>query len=141
MPLPLPVVTIGHAIVDVLAPTTDEDVARAGLAKGTMSLIDAARAASLYQQLAASTEVSGGSAANTAAGLASFGAEVVFVGKVFADEFGRIFTHDIRAAGVTYDVAPAVDGPSTGRCLVMVTPDAERTMSTHLGASDNVYPQ
>jgi sugar/nucleoside kinase (ribokinase family) len=127
------VVTLGHAIVDVLAPSEDELVAGFGLEKGTMTLIDDARAEKIYASLGPATEVSGGSAANTAACLASLGAPAAFIGKVRDDTLGRFFTHDIRAAGVQYRIAPFAEGPSTGCCLIMVTPDAEKTMCTNLG--------
>jgi sugar/nucleoside kinase (ribokinase family) len=127
------VVTLGHAIVDVLAPSADELVARFGLEKGTMTLIDDAQADEIYAALGPATEVSGGSAANTAACLASLGAPAAFIGKVRDDTLGQFFTHDIRAAGVEYRMAPVPEGPSTGCCLIMVTPDAEKTMCTNLG--------
>ncbi len=134
------VVTVGHAIVDVLAPVAEEMVGRFGLDKGAMTLVDDERSALIYDTVGPTTAVSGGSAANTAAGLASLGAGVAFVGRVRDDELGRIFADDIRAAGVTYDVAPASDGPGTGRCVILVTPDAERTMCTNLGAGDYLGP-
>lgn len=147
MPVPLPggygrpvmansekVVTAGHAIVDVLSPSPDALVEKLGLDKGTMALVDGERAESIYAALGPTTEVSGGSAANTAAGLASLGEPVVFVGKVADDTLGKVFVHDIRAAGVRFDVAPVANGsPGTGRCLILVTPDAEKTMCTSLG--------
>ncbi|HUJ65816.1 MAG TPA: adenosine kinase [Acidimicrobiales bacterium] len=128
------VVAVGHAIVDVLAPSPDSLVASLGLEKGTMTLIDDGDAERIYADLGPATEASGGSAANTAACLASLGASVEFTGKVRDDGLGRVFTHDIRAAGVRFQVEPATAGPGTGRCLVMVTPDAEKTMCTNLGA-------
>jgi sugar/nucleoside kinase (ribokinase family) len=127
------VVALGHAIVDVLAPSGDELVAGFGLEKGTMTLVDDIQAEKIYASLGPATEVSGGSAANTAACLASLGAPVEFIGKVRDDTLGGVFTHDIRAAGVRYQVAPGLEGPGTGRCLIMVTPDAEKTMCTNLG--------
>jgi sugar/nucleoside kinase (ribokinase family) len=127
------VVAVGHAIVDVLAPSPDDLVARFGLVKGTMTLVDDARSEEIYAALGPATEASGGSAANTAACLASLGATVAFVGKVGADALGTVFTHDIRAAGVHFDVAASASGPGTGRALVLVTPDAEKTMCTNLG--------
>jgi sugar/nucleoside kinase (ribokinase family) len=127
------VVAVGHAIVDVLAPSPDELVDRFGLVKGTMTLVDDTRAEEIYGALGPATEVSGGSAANTAACLASFGASVEFVGKVRADTLGEVFTHDLRASGVSFDVEPSPEGPGTGRALVLVTPDAEKTMCTNLG--------
>jgi sugar/nucleoside kinase (ribokinase family) len=132
------VVTVGHAIVDVLAPSPDELVASFGLEKGSMTLVDETEAEKIYAALGPATEASGGSAANTAACLASLGASVAFVGKVRDDSLGRVFVHDIRAAGVRFDVTPVPGlpiavGPATGRCLIMVTPDAEKTMCTNLG--------
>jgi sugar/nucleoside kinase (ribokinase family) len=127
------VVTLGHPIVDVLAPSTDELVASLGLEKATMTLVDDDQAEKIYASLGPATEASGGSAANTAACLASLGGAVEFVGKVSDDGLGRVFTHDIRASGVRYEVRPASEGPGTGRCLIMVTPDAEKTMCTNLG--------
>ena len=124
---------MGHAIVDVLAPCLDEGVSALGLEKGTMTLIDAHRAEEIYSALGPATEASGGSAANTAACLASLGAPVEFIGKVADDGLGVVFAHDIRAAGVRFEVAPADSGAGTGRCMVMVTPDAEKTMCTSLG--------
>lgn len=134
------VVTIGHAIVDVLAPSLDELVSRHGLERGTMTLVDDDRAEAIYASLGPATEISGGSAANTAACLASFGASVAFVGKVKDDQLGRVFAHDIKAAGVRYQVSPAPDGLPTGRSLIMVSPDAEKTMCTSLGAGATLQP-
>ena len=131
----LDVVAIGHAIVDVLAHAEDADLEELGLAKGSMTLVDAEEAEALYGAMGPAVEASGGSAANTAAGLASFGAAAAFVGKVRDDQLGAVFTHDIRAVGVEYSTPPAQDGPATARCLVLVTPDAQRTMSTYLGAA------
>ncbi len=136
----LDVVAVGHAIVDVLADAEDSNLEALGLVKGTMELVDADRADALYASMGPAIEVSGGSAANTAAGLASFGARAAFVGKVAQDQFGGVFTHDIRAVGVEYATPPAPDGPATGRCLVLVTPDAQRTMSTFLGAATLLGP-
>jgi sugar/nucleoside kinase (ribokinase family) len=138
MPRPLDVVAIGHAIVDVLASAPDDLPARFGREKGTMTLIDDDEADRIYAAMGSATEVSGGSAANTAAGVAALGGTAAFIGKVRDDQLGEVFTHDIRAAGVEFITAAASSGPATGRCLVMVTPDAERTMSTFLGAGDHV---
>jgi sugar/nucleoside kinase (ribokinase family) len=135
------VVTIGHAIVDVLAPTEDELVASFGLAKGTMTLVDEEQSERLYAALGSATAVSGGCAANTAAGLTSLGATAAFLGKVRDDGLGQVFSQDIHAAGVAFDVPPATVGPRTGQCVIMVTPDAERTMCTNLGAGDFVGPE
>jgi fructokinase len=138
---PPEVVAVGHAIVDVLAPSSDSVVTGFGLEKGTMTLIDDVDAERIYAALGPATEASGGSAANTAACLASLGASVEFTGKVRDDGLGRVFTHDIRAAGVRFEVQPAASGPGTGRCLVMVTPDAEKTMCTNLGAGALLSPE
>jgi sugar/nucleoside kinase (ribokinase family) len=135
------VIAVGHAIVDVLAPAGDDLVAGLGLAKGTMTLIDLGRARLIYDAIGPATEVSGGSAANTAVGLASLGASAEFVGKVSDDLLGEVFTHDIRAAGVDFLVPPAAGGPGTGRCMVMVTGDAEKTMCTYLGIGDLLGPE
>ncbi|MGH9054280.1 MAG: adenosine kinase [Acidimicrobiales bacterium] len=134
-------VSVGHAIVDVLAPSSDELVSGFGLRKGTMTLVDDTQAEKIYSSLTDTTEASGGSAANTAAGLASLGVTVEFVGKVRDDILGDVFTQDIRAAGVRFAGRPARNGPGTGRCLVMVTPDAEKTMCTNLGIGALLGPQ
>ncbi len=135
------VLGIGNAIVDVLARTEDDFLAAQKMAKGSMSLIDEPRAKAIYDAMGPATEISGGSAANTIAGVASFGGRAAFVGKVKDDELGKTFTHDIRAAGVSFNTSPAKDGPSTARCYVLVTPDGERTMNTYLGAAQNLTPQ
>jgi sugar/nucleoside kinase (ribokinase family) len=127
------VVSVGHAIVDVLAPSSDELVARLGLDKGTMTLVDDQMAEEIYASLGPTTEVSGGSAANTAACLASLGTSVSFVGKVSSDALGEVFSRDIQTSGVRFEVGPSSTGPGTGRALVLVTPDAEKTMCTNLG--------
>src|SRR5439155_423001 len=108
--------------------------------KGTMQLIDEARAAKLYDAMGPAVEVSGGSAANTIVGVASLGARAAFIGKVKDDELGRVFAHDIRAAGVAFATPPASAGPSTACCYVLVTPDGERTMNTYLGAAQDLHP-
>ncbi len=131
---------IGNAIVDVLAHAEDRFLAQNGLSKGTMTLIDAARAADLYETMGPGIEVSGGSTANTLAALASFGGKGTFVGKVRNDQLGGIFRHDIEAAGVAFRTPPATDGPPTARCLIFVTPDAQRTMQTYLGACAELGP-
>ena len=128
------VLGIGNAIVDVIARTDDDFLARQNMHKGTMQLIDEPRAASIYDAMGPAVEVSGGSAANTIVGVASLGGRAAFVGKVKDDVLGKAFAHDIRAARVTFDTKPASDGPSTARCYIMVTPDGERTMNTYLGA-------
>lgn len=131
---------IGNAIVDVLAKADDAFLAREGLAKGTMTLIDAARAEQLYARMGAAREVSGGSAANTLAGVAQLGCRAAFIGKVRNDQLGGIFRHDIRAAGVAFDTPAATEGAPTARCLILVTPDAQRTMNTYLGACVELSP-
>jgi sugar/nucleoside kinase (ribokinase family) len=133
--LTLDVVGIGNAIVDVQARADDSILAAQGLVKGTMALIDAPRAESLYALMGSASESSGGSAANTIAGLASLGGKAAFIGKVADDELGKIFAHDLRAMGVAYDTPPLKGGPRTGRCLILVTADGQRTMNTFLGAS------
>jgi sugar/nucleoside kinase (ribokinase family) len=137
----LDVTGIGNAIVDVLARADDDFLAENGLEKGAMTLIDAARAEALYARMGPGLEVSGGSAANTLAGIASLGGRGAFIGKVRDDQLGQVFTHDIRAAGIRYVTAPAVEGLSTARCLVLVTPDAQRTLQTFLGVSVELGPE
>jgi adenosine kinase len=134
------VLGIGNAIVDVIARTEDDFLVRHGMNKGTMALIDEARADAIYQSMGPSTQISGGSGANTIAGVASFGARAAFIGKVKDDPLGKAFTHDIRASGVAFTTKPAADGPSTARCYVLVTGDGERTMNTYLGAAQNLTP-
>jgi adenosine kinase len=134
------VLGIGNAIVDVIARTEDDFLVAHGMHKGTMALIDQARAEKIYQAMGPAVESSGGSAANTIVGVASFGGRAAFVGKVKDDELGRAFAHDIRAARVAFDSKPAGDGPSTARCYIMVTPDGERTMNTFLGAAQDLKP-
>jgi sugar/nucleoside kinase (ribokinase family) len=131
----LDVVTVGSAIVDVLAHVDDALVATHGLAKGTMTLVDLQRSAAIYDSMPPGIEVSGGSAANTAAGVASLGGAAAFIGKVRDDELGRIFAHDLRSTGVVYTTPPGTSGPPTARSLILVTPDAERTMNTYLGVA------
>jgi adenosine kinase len=134
------VLGIGNAIVDVIARAEDDFLVAHGMHKGGMALIDEARAAKIYDAMGPATESSGGSAANTIVGVASFGGRAAFVGKVKDDELGRTFGHDIRAARVTFDAKPAKSGPSTARCYIMVTPDGERTMNTYLGAAQDLNP-
>ncbi len=135
------VLAIGNAIVDVLSHADDDFLDRHGLTKGAMTLVDADRAAALYAAMGPGVEVSGGSAANTAAGIASFGGNAAFIGKVGDDQLGEVFSHDIRAAGVSFASGPAAaEGEPTGRCLILVTPDAQRTMQTFLGASAGLGP-
>ena len=137
----LDVVGVGNAIVDVIASVPESFIRQHGLDKGSMTLIDAERALSLYAAMPAGVEVSGGSAANTMAGVASFGGAAAFIGKVGADQMGEVFVHDIRAVGVDFDVPAASSGPPTARCLIQVTPDAEKTMNTCLGISAFLEPE
>ena len=134
------VVGIGNAIVDIIARCDDGFLSKHDLAKGSMRLIDADEANRLYASMGPAVERSGGSVANAIAGLASFGAKCGFIGRVAADQFGGIFRHDIRSLGVAYDTLPA-DGAPTARCLILVTPDGERTMNTFLGASVDFRPE
>jgi sugar/nucleoside kinase (ribokinase family) len=129
------VVGIGNAIVDIIGRCDDAFLSKHDLAKGRMHLIDAGQADKLYAAMGPGTERSGGSAANTIAGFASFGGSGAFIGRVADDQFGKVFAHDIRAIGVTYDTPPAKSGAPTALCLIFVTPDGERTMNTFLGAS------
>jgi sugar/nucleoside kinase (ribokinase family) len=131
---------IGNAIVDVIARTDDDFLAQQKMRKGAMQLIDETQATRIYDAMGPAVEVSGGSAANTIVGVASLGARAAFVGKVKDDELGRVFAHDIRAAGVAFSTPPASAGPSTARCYVLVTPDGERTMNTYLGAAQDLHP-
>jgi sugar/nucleoside kinase (ribokinase family) len=135
------VVGIGNAIVDVIAHAEDRFLAAQSMAKGAMTLIEAERAEALYARMGPGVEMSGGSAANSMAGLASLGGRAAFIGKVRDDQLGAIFAHDIRAAGVTFRTPPAKAGPQTARCLIFVTPDAQRTMNTYLGASVELGPE
>jgi len=134
------VLGIGNAIFDVLVKTDEGFLAKHGMTKGGMALIDEARAAAIYRDMGPATEMSGGSAANTIVGLASFGARSAYVGKVRDDQIGRLYSHDIRAAGVTFETKPAADGPATGCSYILVTPDGERTMNTFLGAAQELTP-
>jgi sugar/nucleoside kinase (ribokinase family) len=134
------VVGIGNALVDVIAHVDDAFLKTHDLVKGAMTLIDAGRADDLYAQMPPAVEVSGGSAGNTIAGVASLGGRSAYIGKVCDDQLGRVYRHDIRAAGVTFDVAADAAG-STGRCLIAVTPDAQRTMQTYLGAGSDLGPE
>jgi sugar/nucleoside kinase (ribokinase family) len=131
------VLCIGNAIVDVIARVEEGFVSRHGLVKGSMNLIDEARAEELYAGMGQAIEVSGGSAGNTAAGVASLGGKAAYFGKVKADQLGAIFRHDMRAQGVTFDTPAAAEGPATARSFILVTPDSERTMNTYLGACVN----
>ena len=129
------VIAIGNAIVDVMAPCHEEDIVRLGLAKGGMTLVDEARAHELYDAMGPAREISGGSAANTLAGLAALGAKCAFIGQVAADQLGEVFAHDIRAAGIAFGTPARSGQPATARCLIFVTSDGQRTMNTFLGAS------
>jgi sugar/nucleoside kinase (ribokinase family) len=140
MPTKYDVLGIGNAIVDVIARTEDDFLVKHGMNKGTMALIDEARAEAIYASMGPAIETSGGSGANTIAGVASFGGKAAFIGKVKDDTLGKAFAHDIRAIGVDFATKPAADGPSTARCYVLVTPDGERTMNTYLGAAQNLTP-
>jgi sugar/nucleoside kinase (ribokinase family) len=138
------VVGIGNALVDVLGHQDDAFLDRHGMTKGTTALIDTERAEQLYAAMSATgepVEVSGGSCANTVAGVASFGGRAAFIGRVHDDDLGTVFAHDIRASGVHFDTKPSVDGPPSGRCLIVVTSDAQRTMNTYLGASAQFAPE
>ena len=134
------VLGIGNAIFDVLVQTDEGFLSRHGMAKGSMSLIDEERAAAIYRDMGAATEMSGGSAANTIVGIASLGARAAYVGKVRDDQIGRLYTHDIRAAGVTFETKPAAAGSATGCSYILVTGDGERTMNTYLGAAQDLTP-
>ena len=134
------VVGIGNAIVDVIAQAEDEVIDALGLNRGTMTLVDAETAARLYDRMGPAVEVSGGSAANTIAALASLGGRGAFIGKVSDDQLGSIFRHDITSLGISFLSEPANGGTPTGRCLIFVTPDAHRTMQTFLGVSAELAP-
>lgn len=135
------VLGIGNAIVDIMAQTEEDFLVSHGMAKGSMTLIDEPRAEKIYGDMGPAVEISGGSAANTIAGIANLGGRAAFVGKVRDDALGQSFTHDIRAAGVTFTTPPASDGPTTARCFILVTPDGERTMNTYLGAAQDLHPR
>jgi len=134
------VLGIGNAIFDVLVRTDEAFLSRHGMTKGSMALIDEARAAAIYADMGPATEMSGGSAANTIVGLASFGARTAYVGKVKDDQIGKLYSHDIRAAGVAFGTQPAPSGPATGCSYILVTGDGERTMNTYLGAAQDLTP-
>lgn len=135
------VVGIGNALVDVLSREDDGFLERFGLVKGTMDLVDTARAEELYAAMSDVREASGGSAANTLAGVASFGGRAAFIGRVHDDGLGASFGHDLSANGVHFVSAPTTGGDPTGRCLIVVTPDAQRTMNTYLGAAAALGPE
>lgn len=137
-PTSLDIVAIGNAIVDILAHAEDSLIAELGLVRGGMQLIDAAQAEALYARMGQAVEISGGSAANTIAGMAGLGRKCGFIGQVAQDQFGRVFSHDIRAIGVAFDTPPREGHPPTAQCLIFVTPDGQRTMNTFLGASQHL---
>jgi len=131
---------IGNALFDVLVRTDEAFLAAHGMVKGSMTLIDEAGAAAIYRDMGPATEVSGGSAANTMVGIASFGGRAAYIGKVRDDQIGRLYSHDIRAAAVAFTTAPAATGPATGCSYILITPDGERTMNTYLGAAQDLSP-
>jgi sugar/nucleoside kinase (ribokinase family) len=134
------VLGIGNAIFDVLVQTDEHFLEQHGMTKGGMALIDEDRAAAIYRDMGVATEMSGGSAANTIVGVANLGARAAYVGKVRDDQIGRLYAHDIRAAGVAFETKPAAGGPATGCSYILVTPDGERTMNTYLGAAQELMP-
>jgi len=134
------VIAIGNAIVDVMAPCDDRLIEELGMVRGGMTLIDTDGAERLYAAMGPAKEISGGSAANTLAGLASLGAKCAFVGQVADDQLGAVFAHDIRAGGIHFDTPARPGEPPTARCLIFVTPDGQRTMNTFLGASQFLPP-
>jgi sugar/nucleoside kinase (ribokinase family) len=134
------VVGIGNAIVDVLARADDQFINENDLIKGTMNLVDEAAAEAVYEKMGPGVKCSGGSAANTIAALASLGSSGAFIGKVKDDPLGKVFRHDITSLGITFETTADADGPSTARCMIHVTPDAQRTMQTFLGACVNLGP-
>lgn len=136
----LDVLAIGNAIVDVIADADDDFLAGEGMHKGAMRLIDETEATRLYDAMGPARELSGGSAANTVAGLASLGLSSSFIGQLADDQLGQIFTHDIRSLGVEFDTPPRSGIGATARCLILVTPDAQRTMNTFLGAAQMLAP-
>ncbi|MFD0916800.1 adenosine kinase [Pseudahrensia aquimaris] len=135
------VLTVGNAIVDIIARAEDDFLVRENINKGAMNLIDADRAEHLYAAMGPAVEASGGSAGNTAAGIASFGAKAAYLGKVADDHLGGVFTHDIRAIGVHFDTKPLESVPPTARSMIFVTPDGERSMNTYLGACVELGPE
>ncbi len=137
-PKPVDVLCLGNAIVDVIAPVAEDFLLAQAVVKGSMTLIDEGRAEALHGAMGPVTVISGGSAANTAVGVASLGVAAGYVGKVRADEVGGLFARDLRATGVRFDTAPAPDGPATARSMILVTPDGQRTMNTYLGACQNL---
>src|SRR5260221_3657810 len=132
------VLAIGNGLFDVLVQTDEGFVSRHGMTKGGMTLIDEARALSIYRDMGPATEMSGGSAANTIVGLANLGARAAYVGKVRDDQIGKLYAHDIRAAQVAFETTPASDSPATGCSYILVTPDGERNMNTYLCAAQEL---
>jgi sugar/nucleoside kinase (ribokinase family) len=141
MPAALDVTGIGNAIVDVISHASDEDLARLAMVKGSMALIGEERATSLYAQTGPAVEMSGGSVANSVAGVAALGGAAGYIGKVRNDQLGEVFAHDIRAVGVEFKTRAASEGPATARCLILVTKDGQRTMNTYLGACVDLGPE
>jgi sugar/nucleoside kinase (ribokinase family) len=137
-PIRYNVCAVGNAIVDVLAPCDPAFLSARGLQPGSMQLVDETQSAALYDDMAAGVEASGGSAGNTVAGVGSYGGRAAYIGKVSGDALGDVFAHDIRAAGVAFDTPRLSEGPSTGRCLINVTDDGQRTMCTFLGAANQL---
>ena len=129
------VIAIGNAIVDVMAPCADGLIEQLGLVRGGMTLVDTARAQELYDAMGPAREISGGSAANTLAGMAALGSRCAFIGQVADDQLGDVFAHDVRAGGISFATPARAGDPPTARCLIFVTPDGQRTMNTYLGAS------
>ena len=138
MPASYDVAAVGNALVDVIAPAEDAFLDALSLSKGAMMLVDDDRSTEIYGKMAPGVETSGGSAANSVAGIASLGGQAAFLGKVADDGLGKVFRHDITAQGVHFSGAPMIGGPGTGRCMVNVTPDGQRTMCTYLGAADRL---
>ncbi|MQL30956.1 adenosine kinase, partial [Escherichia coli] len=135
------VLCIGNAIVDIIARCDEAFLVDNGIIKGAMNLIDAERATFLYERMGSAIETSGGSAGNTAAGLAGLGGRAAYFGKVAKDQLGEVYRHDIRAQGVAFDTTPLGDFPPTARSMIFVTPDGERSMNTYLGASTELGPE
>ena len=136
----LDVLCIGNALVDVLASVDDNELAALGMAKSSWGLVDADEARRLYELMPPGVEVSGGSAANSAIGVVSVGGSAAYIGKIRDDQLGEVFAHDLRSTGVRFETAPAQLGSPTGRCLILVTPDAQRTMRPYLGAANELTP-
>ena len=134
------VLTIGNAIVDVLAHAEEDFLVREGLVKGSMRLIDGTEADRLYDHMGAAQLISGGCAGNTAAGIASFGGRAAFIGKVADDELGRFYRHDMKALGIGFPTTSVTDGTPTARSMILITPDGERTMNTYLAACQELTP-